>query len=92
MPAATWLRGLDEVLQEAQTLGCTIVASDYNGNREQIEDGVHGVLCPLTREGIADSIEPLLRDEDARKRLGAAAAEKDMRQGEQIQALLELMN
>lgn len=87
---ATRFEGKSIAIQEAQTLGCAVVASDCNGNREQIEDGVDGVLCPLTPEGIADSIGPLLRDGEMRKRLGEAAAKKDFGQGRQVQTLLEL--
>lgn len=89
---ASRFEGKSIAIQEAQTLGCAIIASDCNGNREQIEDGVDGVLCPLTPEGIADSIQALLQDEGRRKRLGAAAEQKNMGQGEQIRTLLELIH
>ena len=41
-------------IQEAQTLGCAVIASDCAGNREQIVDGEDGLLCTLTPEGIAE--------------------------------------
>lgn len=89
---ASRFEGKSIAIQEAQTLGCAIIASDCSGNREQIENGTDGILCPLTPEGIADSIESLLRDEDRRKRLGEAAGKKDLGHGEQIHTLLELIN
>ena len=33
---------------------------DCSGNRQQVEDGVDGVLCPLTPEGVAGAVERLL--------------------------------
>ena len=51
-------------------------ASFTSGNREQIENGKDGILCPLTARGIADSIKELIGDEEKRKRI-KNAAEKD---------------
>lgn len=88
---ATRFEGKSIAIQEAQTLGCAVIASDCNGNREQIEDGVDGILCQLTPEGIADSIEDLLQDEEKRKSLGRAAERKNMAQEQELQKLLELL-
>lgn len=88
---ATRFEGKSIAIQEAQTLGCAVIASDCAGNREQIEDGIDGLLCPLTPEGIADRIEELI-DEPAKKgRLAAAAKQKVNGQTEEIQRLLDLM-
>ncbi len=41
-------------------LGCVIAASDCSGNREQIENGVDGILFEYTPPGkIADAIQEL---------------------------------
>ena len=42
---ASRFEGKSIAIQEAQTLGCAIIASDCNGNREQIIDGEDGLLC-----------------------------------------------
>ena len=42
---ATGYEGKSIAIQEAQTLGCAIVASECN--REQITDGEDGILCAL---------------------------------------------
>ena len=47
---ASRFEGKSIAIQEAQTLGCAIIASDCNGNREQIIDGEDGLLCELTPE------------------------------------------
>ena len=57
---ATRFEGKSIAIQEAQVLGCAIIASDCSGNREQINDGVDGILCGFTPAGIADGIEKLI--------------------------------
>lgn len=88
---ATRFEGKSIAIQEAQTLGCAVIASDCNGNREQIEDGVDGILCQLTPEDIADKVRMLLRDEEKRKSLGYAAGKKCMVQGQELERFLELL-
>lgn len=73
---ATRFEGKSIAIQEAQTLGCAVVASDCSGNRQQVEDGVDGMLCPLTPEGVAGAVERLLADREARERMGRTAREK----------------
>ncbi len=88
---ATRFEGKSIAIQEAQTLGCAIVASDCNGNREQIVHGKDGLLCQLTPEGIAESIISLVEDKEKRTELGNAAKEKDIVHKGEINLLLELM-
>ena len=89
---ATRFEGKSIAIQEAQTLGCAVIASDCNGNREQIEHGVDGLLCQLTPESIAESIQTLLQDEEKRKELGLAAGRKDMAQEQELRKLMELLD
>lgn len=89
---ATRFEGKSIAIQEAQTLGCAVIASDCNGNREQIETGRDGILCELKPEAIADSIRELLEDEKKRKRLGMAAAQKAVSQEEEPGKLYELLD
>ncbi len=88
---ATRFEGKSIAIQEAQTLGCAVIASDCNGNREQIRNGQDGILCGLSPQAIADSIGSLLEDEEKRKRIGQEAAEKSTTQGQELQMLLELL-
>lgn len=73
---ASRFEGKSIAIQEAQTLGKTILVSDCSGNREQVEHNVDGMLCALTPEGISNGIMELLGDGEKCRRLGAAAAEK----------------
>ena len=88
---ATRFEGKSIAIQEAQTLGCAVIASDCNGNREQIKNGEDGILCQLTPEGIAESIETLLQNEETRKKLGKSAERKNMAQEQELQKLLQLL-
>lgn len=88
---ATRYEGKSIAIQEAQTLGCAVIASDRNGNREQITDGQDGILCELTPRAIAKSIMELLQDKEKRKALRRAAAKKDMTQPQGLRMLLELV-
>lgn len=88
---ATRFEGKSIAIQEAQTLGCAIIASDCNGNREQIVQGKDGLLCQLDPESIAEAVISLVEDRDKRIRLGNAAKEKDIVHKGEIKLLLELM-
>lgn len=88
---ATRYEGKSIAIQEAQTLGCAVIASDRNDNREQITDGQDGILCELTPRAIAKSIMELLQDKEKRKALRRAAAKKDMTQPQGLRMLLELV-
>lgn len=87
---ATRFEGKSVAVQEAQTLGCAIVVSDCNGNRELLTDGEDGIICTLTPEAVAGSIATLLEDEEKRKRLGRKAEKRRIPQ-EQKFLLKELL-
>lgn len=70
---ATRFEGKSIALQEAMALGCAVIVSDCNGNREEIIDGSEGILCPFEPAILADCIEELLGDGKRRKDLGEHA-------------------
>ena len=82
--------GKSIAVQEAMYLGCPVVLSDCSGNREQITDGVDGVMCDLTPESIAEQVKRLILDESLRMRYGAAAAARSFVPGEDVQMLLKI--
>ena len=88
---ATRFEGKSIAIQEAQILGCPIIASDCSGNREQIVNGADGLLCDLDPETIKESIAVLIKDEEKRKALGRAAADKNNSYKEDMQMLYALM-
>ncbi len=88
---ATRFEGKSIAVQEAQVMGCTIVASDCNGNREQIQNNVDGLLCGLSAEGISESIISLIENEEKRKQLGDAAAGKRLDNLQEMKMLQDLL-
>lgn len=88
---ATRFEGKSIAIQEAQTLGCAVIASDCNGNREQIEDGKDGVLCELTPQAVAEKIEDLYLDEGKRKLLGKEAEKKEISYERELRLFRKLL-
>ena len=63
------------VVLQAMAVGKAVVASDVGGPREQIEDGMSGLLIPPDDpDMLADAICSLLGDPARRAALGEAAA------------------
>lgn len=73
---ATRFEGKSIAVQEAKILGCPILVSDCNGNREQVKDGVDGSVCALTPESVSAKIEELLENEKQREIYGCRSAEE----------------
>ncbi len=88
---ATRFEGKSIAIQEAQTLGCAVIASNCNGNREQIKDGVDGILCELTPQAVAEKIEDLYLNEGKRKRLGAEAKKKEISHEQELRLFKKLL-
>lgn len=80
---ATRFEGKSIAIQEAQTLGCAVIASDCSGNRELITDGEDGILCQLIPENIAESIIRILGDKEIRKKMGRMAKAKKTPEGQE---------
>ena len=59
-------------------------------NAVNLTDGVDGVMCDLTAESIAEKVKMLIRNEEIRKRYGAAAAERNFVSGEDVEMLLKI--
>lgn len=87
---ATRFEGKSIAIQEAQTLGCAIIASDCSGNREQIVPEEDGMLCVMTPEGIAGCVRDLLADREKRVRFGRAAAAKELADARETEKLFSL--
>ena len=64
-------------LLEAMSCGCTIVGSDCQPVSEVIQNGVEGLLVPMTcPKTLSLRIDQLLSNRDMRLRLGQAASKK----------------
>lgn len=70
--------GFGLTVTEAMWKARPVVASGVGGIRDQIEDGVSGVLLPDPRDldALGQALRSLLRDPDRAARMGAAARER----------------
>jgi glycosyltransferase involved in cell wall biosynthesis len=70
--------GVPRSLLEASAMGKPLVATDWVGCREVVEDGVNGFLCaPRDAESLAAALEKMMAlDEAALQRMAAAARDR----------------
>lgn len=74
--------GKSIVIEEAQTLGLPVVATDCTGIEEQVEQGKDGIITGTEPEELACGIETLIADSALRAKMGKAAYERKVfRQG-----------
>ena len=70
----TGYEGKSIAIQEARILGKAVIASDRSGNREQITEGIDGLLCAFDPESVADTVLGLIYDDDLLRKYGNKAA------------------
>lgn len=87
---ATRFEGKSIAIQEAQTLGCTILVSDSSGNREQVIPGEDGMMCKLTPEDVSRNIEELLRNPQKCEELGKKASVKLLSEEKDVLKLFQI--
>ena len=88
---ATRFEGKSIAIQEAQILGCPVIASDCSGNREQVVDGVDGYLCEFSKEGIASAIMKMLDNKQHWDEYTLRAREKVHNDDRELNYLYELL-
>ena len=65
--------GLSRALMEAMAAGLPVIATQVDGIKDLITDGVNGLLVPSEdAEALGNSILQLIEDTEMRKRMGAA--------------------
>ena len=87
---ATRFEGKSIAVQEAQTLGCTILVSDSSGNREQVIPGEDGMMCSLTPESVSRNIEELLKNPRKCRELGEKASVKLLSEDKDVLKLFQI--
>lgn len=89
---ATGFEGKSIAIQEAQTLGKPILATDCSGNREQIHDGVDGRLCPLTPEAVSEAIFWMIQHPEECRSYGEEAKKKVLYHTKGLDQFLALLD
>lgn len=88
---ASRYEGKSIAIQEAQVLECPILVSNCEGNREQVEHGVDGLICELTPEAICEGILQLIHDWEKAKAYGVAASHRHTGTDKEIDKILSLL-
>lgn len=76
---ASRYEGKSIAVAEARVLACPIVVTDCGGNKEQVTEGLDGLLCKFDAADLADKVEQLFNDRVKAREMGDAAA-KGIRQ------------
>ncbi|MDA7496603.1 glycosyltransferase [Akkermansiaceae bacterium] len=78
-------------VREAQILGKPVLITNFPTAQSQLEDGVDGMICPLSVEGVADGIRMLVDDKELREKLAATCAERDYSNQDEVEKLYNLL-
>lgn len=87
-----YYEGRSVAVEEAQILGCAILTTEYDGVREQIQDGIDGRICRLEPEVLAAHILALEEQPDRCTAYGHAASKREHADGrEELDKLMDLI-
>lgn len=75
---ATEFEGKSIALQEAQVFGKPILATDCSGNREQIENGMDGILCELDSGQVCEKLLYMINNPEKCKGYAEKAKQKEL--------------
>lgn len=78
-------------VREAQMLGKPVVITHYATSSSQLEDGVDGVIVPMSNDDCADSITFLLNNSSQMAQLSAACLKKNFSGFESVRILETLI-
>lgn len=78
-------------VREAQVLGKPVLITNFQTANSQLADGVDGIICPLSIDGVVDGIGKLLDDGNLRETLAATAATRDYSNHAEVEKIYEMM-
>lgn len=79
-------------VREAQMFGKPVIITNYSTAKNQLENGVDGVIVPLENEKCAHYIEELLKNPEMLKNLSHNTIGKDYSNGKEIEKVYYLLN
>lgn len=89
---ATGYEGKSIAIQEAQTLGKPILATDCSGNREQIDHGIDGRMCQLTPEAVCEQIFWMINHPEECQKYGGKAKKKCLYHEKELNQFLAMID
>ena len=78
-------------VNEALILGKKVIVTNYDTAKNQVENGVDGVIVPLENSQCAEGIAAYIRDEEKQKKIIRNVCEKDYSNASGINKIYELM-
>jgi glycosyltransferase involved in cell wall biosynthesis len=78
-------------VSEAQILGKPVLITNYPTANSQLTDGVDGMICDLSIEGIANGIELLYQKPELRVRLSRNCKNRDYQNHQELEKLYALV-
>ena len=84
--------GKSVVLDEAKILCTPIVATAYPTVADQVENGVEGVITPMTPQGIADGIRQTLENEALLTKIRQNLADREYGNQNEVEKYMELLD
>lgn len=84
--------GKSVTVREAQILCKPVVVTNYATAKSQVNDGVDGLIIPLTEQGITDGLESVIRNNVLRDRLVENLGKSDLGNKNQADKLLQLID
>lgn len=78
-------------VKEAQIIGKPVLITNYSTAKSQVQDGIDGVICDLSIEGIVQGVEKLYDNDVLRKKLSATCENKNYNNIDELGKLYELL-
>lgn len=78
-------------VREAQMLGKPVVITNYETSASQLDDGVDGLIVPLTNQECSNGIISLLRDEKRMKTLSENCKSRDYTNANEVNLVYQLV-
>jgi glycosyltransferase involved in cell wall biosynthesis len=76
---------------EAQILGKPVIITNYPTAASQVENGVDGIICELSPDGLASAIEKLYRSKELRSTLVSNIKDKDYSNSYELDKLYQII-
>lgn len=76
---------------EAQILGKPVIITNYPTAASQVENGVDGIICELSPDGIANAIEQLYLNKELRSTLSGNVKDKDYSNSCELDKLYQII-
>ena len=79
-------------VREAQILGKPVLITNFPTAKNQLEDGVDGMICPLSIDGVVDGIRKLVNDKELRGKLASTAAARDYSNRAEVDKIYQILH